>query len=685
MPIQPGFPNLAAMRGRRKGGAPAPQPTTPQGMAAHAAAFLDSLAARHYSAASIDIHRWALRQFTAWAASRGAHDPSTYKRADLEAYQLYLHHYRSPRGGRPLAINTQLARLGCLRRFFAWLCRAGNIPANPAADLDLPRKQARQLPKYLSADEMRRMLAIPDTADPFGLRDRAILELFYASGIRRTEMANLDLGDYDPHTQTLHIRRGKGGKSRMLPVGERAAVWLDRHARDSRPSFDHLPGETAMFLSGYGTRITPDYLGNWIKKLMKRCGIDKPGSCHLFRHSCATDMHRGGADIRYVQEMLGHVRLETTQIYTHVHIDALREIHARTHPHGRLETEADGNENDGSEKIPSPSPSETLLAEAMPATVAPTPPDSRPPAESPRPAAPTGPPGNDDPPDSPGTPRAPRPPRKPTPTSGSRQQTAPITRRKSPENKGFAGRWDYYAYRWYNTYTGGWPSRDPIEENGGINLYGFVGNNGINWIDVLGLQEMLRKILFIGKDQTSKERITIIDPRYAVDGQKSMTTPPNLFYLFLVSEAKYAGFEVVENATFEQAKKAWESKTCAHIVFYSHGTIDGKLAEQERGGKFAKVTDVFDPRKGSATKVNIACCHFDIAVSKKIIDYYNNAKPSSVEIAPVIAPQLPDDPPHFKKGQVRTDLYYRALLQFFQQINKELEAEDFKYQTPEIN
>jgi hypothetical protein len=95
--------------------------------------------------------------------------------------------------------------------------------------------------------------------------------------------------------------------------------------------------QTALFLSGYGTRISPAYLGNWIKKLLKRCGIDKPGSCHLWRHSCATDMHRGGADIRYVQEMLGHERIETTQIYTHVHIDALREVHSRCHPHGRLD------------------------------------------------------------------------------------------------------------------------------------------------------------------------------------------------------------------------------------------------------------------------------------------------------------------------------------------------------------
>ena len=246
-----------------------------------------------------------------------------------------------------------------------------------------------------------------------------------------------------------------------------------------------------MFLSGYGTRITPDYLGNWIKKLLKRCGIEKPGSCHLFRHSCATDMHRGGADIRYVQEMLGHARLETTQIYTHVHIDALREIHARTHPHGRLEKEEERNENQEPEKIPSLVPSEPLNAEPMLATVAPSQPDSRQPAGSARPGASSKPPQSEDPPDSPGKSQAHRPPRKPAPSGGARQPTPRKNRRKSPGIKGFAGHVDYYAYRYYDPVTGRWPSRDPIGEMGGINLYGFVGNNAVNWLDLLGLVQPL--------------------------------------------------------------------------------------------------------------------------------------------------------------------------------------------------
>ena len=180
------------------------------------------------------------------------------------------------------------------------------------------------------------LLALPNTADPFGLRDRTILELFYATGIRRTEMTRLDHGDYDPAARTLLVRKGKAGKSRLLPVGERAAWWLERYLAGARPLFSYLPNETALFLSGYGTRFSPAYLGNWVAGLMKKAGIPALGSCHRFRHSCATGMLEGGADIRYIQEMLGHEQLTTTQIYTHVSIKALAEVHARCHPHGRM-------------------------------------------------------------------------------------------------------------------------------------------------------------------------------------------------------------------------------------------------------------------------------------------------------------------------------------------------------------
>ncbi len=511
MPGPAGLPNIAAMRGRRKGGAKTHDTiTTPQGLDAHIHDFLQSLITRAYSDASTDAHRWALRQFSAWASINAHSQIDQFTRNHLSNYQHDLHHYRSPRGDKPLVINTQIARLGCIKRFFAWLCRQGIISANPAADLDLPRKQTRALPKTLTPEEITQLLALPDATDPFGLRDRTMLELLYATGIRRTELSQLDIGDYDPSTHTLTIRRGKGGKFRMLPVGDRAAAWLGVFLRESRPLFDHLPNETALFLSGYGTRITPAYLGNWIKKLLARCGIDKPGSCHLFRHTCATDMHRGGADIRYVQELLGHARLETTQIYTHVNIEALREIHTRCHPHGKLPQV----ESHSLEEKPSLTTSNPLMTQAM-TTVAEQTIIEAPIASErcslPTPTCKISSPAQDDiPPEEEGgtsTPKAPSTPPKNGPSATSAD--TPTTQEPSKIND-FLGRVAYYGYRYYDPITGRWPSRDPIGERGGINLYGFVGNDGVGQWDLWGLMkpdEYLAIFLKRFKEPLSKAKV----------------------------------------------------------------------------------------------------------------------------------------------------------------------------------
>ena len=500
MPGPSGLANIAAMRGRRKGGAKAPAIHHHQGLDTHIQAFLQSLTARAYSTASTDAHRWALRQFSDWAKQNSHTQIEHLTRAHLTEYQHYLFHYRSPRGNQPLVINTQVARLGCVRRLFAWLCRQNLIPANPAADLDLPRKQTRALPKALSPKEINLLLAIPNTAQPFGLRDRAMLELLYASGIRRTELSQLDLGDYDPTTHTLTIRRGKGGNFRRLPVGARAHSWMDKFLTESRPLFAHLPNETALFLSGYGTRITPAYLGNWIKKLLNRCGIDKPGSCHLFRHSCATHMHQGGADIRYVQEMLGHARLETTQIYTHVNIEALRQIHTRCHPHGQLPREESHKWEENS-SLTSPYPlmppsmnlvNEQIIEEAHTTS-----------NRCPFPTSgveKTPPSPNDPPPEEDGGTSTPKAPTTPPKNGPSLTPNGAPTNQKPSKINDFEDCMTYYGYRWYDPYSGRWPSRDPIEEEGGLNLYGFVGNDVENSIDHLGLDpRVVNGYVVVGK------------------------------------------------------------------------------------------------------------------------------------------------------------------------------------------
>jgi len=134
------------------------------------------------------------------------------------------------------------------------------------------------------------------------------------------------------------LREGKGGKDRVVPVGERALSWLTRYLEHARPMLETAASERALFLTGYGERFSAMYLGNWVRRVIEAAGIGRSGSCHLFRHSCATHMLENGADIRFIQQMLGHARLDTTQIYTEVGIVQLREVHARTHPHAHLQT-----------------------------------------------------------------------------------------------------------------------------------------------------------------------------------------------------------------------------------------------------------------------------------------------------------------------------------------------------------
>jgi RHS repeat-associated protein len=314
-------------------------------------------------------------------------------------------------------------------------------------------------------------------------------------------MTKLDHGDYDACACTLLIRHGKNNKSRLLPVGERAAWWLDRYLAESRPLFDFLPSETAMFLSGYGMRLSPPYMGTWVAGLMKKAEVSIKGASHLWRHACATGMHLGGADIRFVQEMLGHARLDTTQIYTHVNIQALAEVHARCHPHGRLPSDFSADGSDGSNEIiteperpPDPPTSgnsnklsscsesghELSTVPAMTAVMPPPAPTAEPPISG------SPPPGDDDPPAGIGTRRRPNRPRSP----GPRKSGNTLANNMLANNLSGAETMHVacYGYRFYDPLTGRWPSRDLIEEWGGVNLYGFVENDGVDSWDYVGLQ-----------------------------------------------------------------------------------------------------------------------------------------------------------------------------------------------------
>jgi integrase/recombinase XerD len=298
---------------------------------------------RAYSPRTVEARKWALRAFLRWAEERDLRRPDQIGKPILESYQRWLFHYRKA-NGKPLGVTTQRGRLGALQNFFTWLCRENVLHANPAADLDLPRKPNKTLPRSLSLQEVHAVLNMPDVADPLGIRDRAILETFYSTGIRRSECARIDMDDLDRERRLLSVRKGKGQKDRVVPVGERALYWLDLYMEKTRPLLETPQSERALFLSGYGERISAGYIGNWVRRVIDASGIGRTGSCHLLRHSCATHMLENGADIRFIQQLLGHARLDTTQIYTDVSIVQLREVHARTHPHARLREDAPSRE-----------------------------------------------------------------------------------------------------------------------------------------------------------------------------------------------------------------------------------------------------------------------------------------------------------------------------------------------------
>ncbi len=310
---------------------PFPGDSDPRGFAVLWAEFETHMTARGFAPATIRSRRHATAQLALWLADRGISRPAEVTREVLERYQRHLFYYRQP-NGQPLLLASQASRMRAIRPFFAWAASRRLILADPAASLELPRPDQRLPRQVLTADEAEAILAVPDITSPLGLRDRVILETFYATGIRRLELARLHLADIDHERVTVLIRSGKGRKDRLLPLGDRALGWIDRYLADARPVLARGSSEQALFVTAAATPMSKVRVGQLTHDYLQRSGAGKAGSCHVFRHTMATLMLDGGADIRYVQQMLGHASLDTTQVYTHVSIGALAAVHARTHP-----------------------------------------------------------------------------------------------------------------------------------------------------------------------------------------------------------------------------------------------------------------------------------------------------------------------------------------------------------------
>ncbi len=305
--------------------------------------YIEWMQVRNYSERTVRNHRICLGYFFDWCQERSVTSPKEVTKPILEGYQRYLYHYRNEKTGLPLSFRSQNARLVPVRAFFKWLSRNNHILFNPAADLDLPRMEKR-LPRHvLTTSEVEQVINLPDVETVLGLRDRAILEVLYSTGIRRTELTRLSIYDLDMERGTLMVRQGKGKKDRVVPIGERAMRWCDKYLHEARPELVVDPTDPTLFLTRRGGPFRPKRMTALVHEQVKTADLGKQGSCHLFRHTMATLMLENGADIRYIQAILGHENLETTEVYTQVSIRKLKEIHEATHP-ARLRRE---NKNGG--------------------------------------------------------------------------------------------------------------------------------------------------------------------------------------------------------------------------------------------------------------------------------------------------------------------------------------------------
>ena len=287
-------------------------------------AWLDHLRIeRRRAANTVDSYARDLEHLRRFAAGQ-SRVLETLDRQALEAFVRELM-------GRGLSPRSVARVVSSTRGFYRYLIVHRVVEANPAEDLEAPRSWA-SLPKYLSVDEVDRLLTLPDVATARGLRDRAFIELLYATGLRVSELVSLSTGNLNLEGGYL-TTRGKGSKERLVPIGDEAAAWVGRYLREGRPQLLRGRAATRLFVNARGGTAL-SRLGVW--KILKTYGIQagmgRRLSPHVLRHSFATHLLERGADLRAIQMMLGHSDLSTTQIYTHVLEARLRAIHERFHP-----------------------------------------------------------------------------------------------------------------------------------------------------------------------------------------------------------------------------------------------------------------------------------------------------------------------------------------------------------------
>ena len=275
---------------------------------------------------TLSSYRGDLVQFAAWLSEHGKKSLIESDRADIQSYLAVriLHDHAKPR--------TTARLLSSMKRFYQYGLREGKIQIDPTLQIAAP-KLSRLLPKSLSEADVEALLHAPDVEAPLGLRDRAMLETLYASGLRVSELIGLKVVQVSLDMAVVKTL-GKGAKERLVPIGEHALDWLTRYLREARPALLSGKSSDAMFVTARASAMSRQAFWYLIKRHAVSAGIDKPLSPHTLRHAFATHLINHGADLRVVQLLLGHADISTTQIYTHVARERLKQLHAKHHPRG---------------------------------------------------------------------------------------------------------------------------------------------------------------------------------------------------------------------------------------------------------------------------------------------------------------------------------------------------------------
>jgi len=297
--------------------------------------YRDDCHAREQSETTVVGKTGMIEMFAAWCLSNGVATPAEVTLQTLEAYRLHLRQEHKRRDGRPIDKATRRNHLTAVRVFLHRMKRRGHLAVDAGEDLDLPRRNRKLKQVWLTADEAATVSFETLSRGPRGLRDLAILEVLFATGIRRIELARLNVQDLDFGACTLKVEKGKGDEARYVPIAARALAAVRLYLTEVRPKLATMHSDEALFLDNRGKRFRVQQLSRLVARYIAMSGVPKRGACNVYRHTTATLMLENGADLRHIQKMLGHADISTTQIYTHVAIGPLKRVYARTHPAAR--------------------------------------------------------------------------------------------------------------------------------------------------------------------------------------------------------------------------------------------------------------------------------------------------------------------------------------------------------------